>query len=140
MTTIPTECEVALLRLRASTHCTQCADCKRVAERLRATADADARRCRVALTPLTQRELSILCTDAYLAAQEARDHHQTNALEAAATLSFIYKPLRDLLDRAITPSPFAQEWVKRHTEGDGDPPELCRAITASDCTLGRLEP
>ena len=62
MTTIPTECEVALLRMRASTHCTQCNDCKRVAARL------------------------------------------------------------------------------RHTAGDGDPPELCRAITASDCTLGRLEP
>ena len=59
---IPTECEVALLRLRASTPCT-CDDCQQSDDRLRATADADAKRCKVVLTQLVQRELSILCTD-----------------------------------------------------------------------------
>ena len=155
MTTIPTECEVALLRLRASTHCTQCNDCKRVAARLRATADADARRCRVALTQLTQRELSILCTDAYHAAERLRDEMAAShpdagvysgqqavaaGMEARATLADLYKRLRALLDRAITPSEYAQEWVKLHIDGDGEPPPLNREITARDCTLGRLEP
>lgn len=140
MTTIPTECEVALLRLRASTYCTKCDDCERVAVKLRATADQDAKRCRVQLTQLTQRELALLCTDAYHAAQSARTNHQTNALEAAATLSFIYKRLRDLLDRAITPSANAQEWLALHIDGETEPGELSREITASDCTLGRLEP
>ena len=154
MTHIPTECEVALLSLRASTYCSQCDDCKRVAQKQRQLADQDAARCRVALTQLTQRELSIICTDAYHAARdlmhELSEAHpdaevidgkraETAGLAAAATLSGIYRRLHTLLDRAITPSEKAQEWVKLHTAGDGDP-QLCRAITASDCTLGRLEP
>ena len=154
MTYIPTECEVALLSLRASTVCHKCADCQQHAARLRQTADEDARRCLLALTQLTQRELSILCTDAYQAALHLKerlcDAHpdagvidaeesQAAGLDAAATLADIYQRLHALLGRAITPSEKAQEWVKLHTEGDGDP-QLCRAITASDCTLGRLEP
>ena len=155
MTTIPTECEVALLRLRASTYCSQCADCKRVATKLQHTADVDAARCRVALTQLTQRELSILCTDAFFAArdtmQELEAAHpdaevidgqraETAGLAAAATLSAIYRRLHTLLDRAIQPSEKAQEWLALHIDGDAQPGELCREITASDCTLGRLEP
>ena len=153
--TAPTECEVALLRLRASTYCTKCDDCERVAARLRATADEDATRCRVQLTPLVQRELSILCTDAYRAAELLRDelhccHPDAEGYDgkraivageqAEDALASIYQRLRVLLGRAITPSEKAQEWVKLHTEADGVPPPLSRAITASDCTLGRLQP
>ena len=140
MSTIPTECEVALLRLRASTYCTKCDDCEQSAERHRKLADADAKRCRVQLTQLVQRELALLCADAYHAADAARANHQTNALEAAAVLSFIYKRLHGLLDRAITPSANAQAWLAAHLAGQDDPPGLTREITASDCTLGRLEP
>ena len=155
MTHVPTECEVALLRLRASTYCSQCPDCKRVAQQQRQRADSDALRCRVALTQLTQRELSILCTDAYHAARETMEEleaahpdaevidgqrAETAGLAAAATLSGIYRRLHTLLDRAITPSPKAQEWLALHIDGDAPPGELCREITASDCTLGRLEP
>ena len=156
MTHVPTECEVALLRLRASTaaQC-RCADCQQHAARLRATADEDAPRCKVALTQLVQRELSILCTDAFWASERLRDelsfaHPDAGVFngeracvagtDARAELEDLYKRLRGLLNRAITPSDSAQEWVKLHLESDGDPPELCRAITASDCTLGRLEP
>ena len=155
MTHVPTECEVALLRLRSATVCSQCADCQQHAARLRQTADEDAKRCKLALTQLTQRELSILCTDAYHAVQNARgdlfaghpdagviDGPTTQAagMEAAAVLEDIYKRLRALLERAITPSEKAQEWVALHIDGDTQPGELCREITASDCTLGRLEP
>ena len=155
MTHTPTECEVALLRLRASTVCSQCADCQKHAARLRQTADEDAKRCKLALTQLTQRELSILCTDAHHAAQNARgdlsaghpdagviDGPTTQAagMEAAAVLEDLSKRLRAILERAITPSKKATEWVALHIDGDGQPGELCRAITASDCTLGRLEP
>ena len=154
MTTIPTECEVALLRLRASTYCSQCDDGKRVAEKQRQLADQDAKRCRVALTPLVQRELSLLCTDAFFAARETQaalegdtdaeavrpEQAETAGLAAAATLSGLYRRLHTLLDRAITPSEKAQEWLALHIDGDTPPGELCREITASDCTLGRLEP
>lgn len=140
MTHVPTECEVALLRLRSATVCSQCDDCQQHAARLRQTADEDAKRCKLALTQLTQRELSILCTDAYHAATEARENHQTNSMEAAAMLEDISKRLRALLSRAITPSEKAQEWVALHIDGGCQPGELCREITASDCTLGRLEP
>ena len=156
MTTIPTECEVALLRLRASTaaQC-RCADCQQHAARLRATADEDAPRCKVALTQLVQRELSILCTDAFWASERLRDEMAAShpdagvysgqqavaaGMEARATLADLYKRLRALLDRAITPSEYAQEWVKLHIDADGEPPPLSREITARDCTLGRLEP
>ena len=150
----PTECEVALLRLRASTVCSQCPDCQQHATRLREIADQDALRCRLALTQLTQRELSILCTDAFQAALHLKerlcDAHpdagvingeeaQAAGLDAAATLADLYQRLRGVLERAITPSEKATEWLERHTNGEGDP-ALCRAITSSDCTLGRLEP
>ena len=151
---IPTECEVALLRLRASTPC-KCDDCQQSDDRLRATADADAKRCKVVLTQLVQRELSILCTDAFWVSQRLRDelafaHPDAGVFQgeravvagcdARAEIEDLYKRLRALLNRAITPSAKAQEWLALHIDGDGDPPDLCREITASDCTLGRLEP
>lgn len=155
MTHVPTECEVALLRLRSSTYCSQCDDCKRVAERMRTLCDEDAKRCKLALTQLTQRELSILCTDAYHAAERLRDemyfaHPDADTIngeralvagsDAVQAMEDIYKRLRAVLERAITPSEKAQEWVALHIDGDAQPGELCREITASDCTLGRLEP
>ncbi|MDE2703445.1 MAG: hypothetical protein OXI35_00130 [Gemmatimonadota bacterium] len=155
MTTIPTECEVALLRLRASTYCSQCADCKRVAQKQRQLADQDAKRCRVVLTQLVQRELSVLCTDAFFASEQLSDelsfaHPDAGVYdgeravvagtEAFVKLEDIYKRLRALLNRAIQPSEKAQEWLALHIDGDTTPGELCREITASDCTLGRLEP
>ena len=151
----PTECEVALLRLRASTVCTKCPDCQKHAARLRQTADEDAPRCKLALTQLTQRELSILCTDAYHAAERLRDemyfaHPDADTIngeralvagsDAVQAMEDIYQRLRSLLCRAITPSEKAREWVEVHIDGDTERGELCRAITSSDCTLGRLEP
>lgn len=155
MTHTPTECEVALLRLRASTVCSKCADCQKHAARLRQTADEDAKRCRLALTQLTQRELSILCTDAHHAAERLRDemyfaHPDANTIngeralvagsDAVQALEDITKRLRALLGRAIQPSEKAREWVAIHIDADADTGVLSRAITASDCTLGRLEP
>ena len=140
MTHHPTECEVALLRLRSSTYCSQCDDCKKVAERMRKLADEDAKRCRLALTQLTQRELSILCTDAHHAAAYQRENHQTNGMEAAAALEDISQRLRRLLERSIKPSEQATEWVALHIDGDCEAGVLSPEITASDCTLGRLEP
>ena len=160
MSHVPTECEVALLRQTASTvaQC-PCDNCQEYAVRLRATADADATRCKVVLTQLVQRELSILCTDAFWVSQRLSDelafaHPDAGVFngeravaagcDARAEIEDIYKRLRTLLDRAITPSAKAQEWLALHIDGDndgiGDPSELCREITASDCTLGRLEP
>ena len=155
MTHTPTECEVALLRLRSSTYCSKCDDCKQVAERMQKLADEDAKRCRLALTQLTQRELSILCTDAHHAAAYARGERsaghpdagiidgpttQAAGMEAAAALEDIAQRLRRLLERAIKPSEKAQEWVKLHIDGDCEAGVLSPEITASDCTLGRLEP
>lgn len=155
MTHVPTECEVALLRLRSATVCSQCADCQQRAARLRQTADEDALRCKLALTQLTQRELSILCTDAHHAALRLRDEMSfahpdagvyngeravVAGTDAAQALEDITTRLRALLSRAIKPSEKAQEWVAIHIDGDADPGVLSRAITASDCTLGRLEP
>ena len=120
MTRIPTECEVALLSLRASTSAQcRCDDCQQHAARLRQLADQDAGRCRVALTQLVQRELSILCTDAFCG---PRDGWQTldelchptprpsgqrasrgRRLAAAADAFGHLPPLHTLLDRAITP-------------------------------------
>ena len=151
----PTECEVALLRLRASTVCSKCDDGQQHAARLREIADYDAKDCKVQLTQLVQRELSILCTDAYHATQRLRDemyfaHPDASTVngqralvagcDAQAAMEDIYKRLRALLERAITPSAKAHEWVAHHIDNDGDPDALDRAITASDCTLGRLEP
>ena len=75
MTHVPTECEVALLRLRSSTVLqSNATTASSVAERMRHdSADEDAKRCKLALTQLTQRELSILCTDAYHVAERLRD-------------------------------------------------------------------
>ena len=155
MSHIPTECEVALLRLRSSTYCSQCTDCNQSAERMRKLADADALRCKLALTKLTQRELSILCTDAHHAALRLRDemsfahpdagvYHGERAVvagtDAAQALEDITTRLRALLNRAIKPSEKAREWVALHIDGDATPGVLSRDITASDCTLGRLEP
>ena len=155
MTHPPTECEVALLRLRSATYCSQCDDCKRAAERMRKLADEDALRCKLALTQLTQRELSILCTDAHHAAERLRDemyfaHPDANTIngeralvagsDAVQALEDITKRLRALLGRAIQPSTKAREWVAIHIDGDADTGVLSRDITASDCTLGRLEP
>ena len=151
----PTEQEVALLRHTASTvaQC-RCSDCKERTARLRQQADSDAPLCRVALSQVVQRELALLCTDAYQATEQLRDQlcdahpdaevidgerAQAAGLDAAATLADLYQRLRGLLGRAITPSEKAQEWVELHTAGQGDP-HLCRQITSSDCSLGRLEP
>ena len=79
--------------------------------------------------------MSILCTDAYHAATELKDalegdtdaeavrpeQAEAAGLAAAATLSGIYRRLHTLLDRAITPSEKAQEWLALHIDGDTPP-------------------